>query len=194
MKRIIIITGTPGVGKTSISKILASKIGAHVISVSELVKREKLYSRIDRKRKTLVADIEKVSKKIDEIIHNTATDVIVEGHFAVDVVPPEKISIVFVLRRDPEALEKILKRRSYSEEKIKENVAAEILDVCLYNAIKVCGEDKVCEINVTSRNVEDVVQEIIKVINGEEKCKIGIVDWLGKLEAEGKLDKYLKDF
>jgi len=158
------------------------------------VKREKLYSRIDRKRKTLVADIEKVSKKIDEIIHNTAIDVIVEGHFAVDVVPPEKISIVFVLRRDPEALEKILKRRSYSEEKIKENVAAEILDVCLYNAIKVCGEDKVCEINVTSRNVEDVVQEIIKVINGEEKCKIGIVDWLGKLEAEGKLDKYLKDF
>jgi len=158
------------------------------------VKREKLYSRIDRKRKTLVADIEKVSKKIDEIIHNTATDVIVEGHFAVDVVPPEKISIVFVLRRDPEDLEKILKRRSYSEEKIKENVAAEILDVCLYNAIKVCGEDKVCEINVTSRNVEDVVQEIIKVINGEEKCKIGIVDWLGKLEAEGKLDKYLKDF
>ena len=158
------------------------------------MKREKLYSRIDRKRKTLVADIEKVSKKIDEIIHSTATDLIVEGHFAVDVVPPEKISIVFVLRRDPKDLEKNLKRRSYSEEKIKENVAAEILDACLYNAIKTCGEDKVCEINVTSRNVEDVVQEIIKVINGEEKCKIGIVDWLEKLEAEGKLDKYLKDF
>ncbi len=194
IKRVIVITGTPGVGKSSISKALASKINARVISIGELVKREGLYSGVDRKRDTLIADVDKISERINEIISKASTDVIVEGHFAVDVVPSEKIAIAFVLRRNPEELETIFKERSYKEEKIRENLAAEILDVCLYGSVKKYGVDKVCEIDVSSRNVEDVVQEIIRVLNGEEERKIGIVDWLGKLEAEGKLDKYLKDF
>ncbi len=196
IKHIIVITGTPGVGKSSISKALASKINAQVISISELVKKEKLYSGIDEKRDTLIADTKKISKRISEIISkaSTSTDIIVEGHFAVDVVPLEKIAFVFVLRRNPEELEYILKERSYKEEKIRENLAAEILDVCLYDSVKKCGIDKVCEIDVSSRSVEDVVQEIIRVLNGEEERKVGVVDWLGKLEAEGKLDKYLRDF
>lgn len=194
IKRVIVITGTPGVGKSSISKALASEINAQVISVGELVKKERLYSGVDRKRDTLIADMEKVSERIKEIISNTFTDIIVEGHFAVDVVPSEKVEIVFVLRRNPEELETILKERSYKEEKIRENLAAEILDVCLYDSVKKYGISKVCEINVSSRRIKDVVQEIIRVLNGEEERKIGIVDWLGKLEAEGKLDKYLRDF
>ncbi|MBS7654222.1 adenylate kinase family protein [Candidatus Bathyarchaeota archaeon] len=194
IKRIIVITGTPGVGKSSISKALASKINAQVISIGELVKKEGLYSGVDRKRDTLIADVDKVSERINEIISNASTDIIVEGHFAVDVVPSEKIAIAFVLRRNPEELETIFKERSYKEEKIRENLAAEILDVCLYDSVKKYGVNKVCEIDVSSRSVEDVIQEIIRVLNGEEERKIGIVDWLGKLEAEGKLDKYLRDF
>jgi adenylate kinase len=194
IKRIIVITGTPGVGKSSISKALASKIDAQVISIGELVKEEGLYTGIDRRRETLIADMNKVSKRINEIISNASKDIIVEGHFAVDVVPLEKIAVVFVLRRNPEELETILKERSYKEEKISENLAAEILDVCLYDSVKKCGINKVCEIDVSSRSVEDVVQEIIRVLNGEEESKVGIVDWLGKLEAKGKLDLYLRDF
>ncbi|MBS7634790.1 adenylate kinase family protein [Candidatus Bathyarchaeota archaeon] len=194
IKRVIVITGTPGVGKSSISKVLASKINAQVISIGELVKREGLYSGVDRKRDTLIADVEKISERINEIISKASTDIIVEGHFAVDVVPSEKITIAFILRRNPEELETIFKERSYKEEKIRENLAAEILDVCLYDSVKKYGINKVCEIDVSSRSVEDVVQEIIRVLNGEEERKIGIVDWLGKLETERKLDKYLRDF
>ncbi|MEM2092344.1 MAG: adenylate kinase family protein [Candidatus Bathyarchaeia archaeon] len=194
IRRIIIITGTPGVGKSSVSKALASKINAHIISIGNLVKEEKLYSGVDRERDTLIADTERVSKRVKEIISKVQGDVIVEGHFAVDVVPPKWVSVAFVLRRDPEELRRILEGRSYSERKIMENLAAEILDVCLYEAIKRCGVKKVCEIDVTSKSVEDVVGEILDVLNGVRECRVGIVDWLGKLEAEGKLDEYLKDF
>ena len=188
------ITGTPGVGKSSVSKLLASKIGAQVISVSELVKKEKLYCGVDKKRDTLIADMKKLSKRIEYLISNIPKNVIVEGHFAADVVPPEKVNFVFVLRRNPEELKKVPKKRSYKESKIKENLAAEILDVCLYDAVKKCGVNKVCEINVTSKSLEEVAQEIIDVLNGVKKCRVGIVDWLGKIEAEGKLDEYLSDF
>ncbi|MBS7639105.1 MAG: adenylate kinase family protein [Candidatus Bathyarchaeia archaeon] len=194
IRRIIIITGTPGVGKSSVSKALASKINAHIISIGNLVKEEKLYSGVDRERDTLIADTERVSRRVKEIISKVQGDVIVEGHFAVDVVPPKWVSVAFVLRRDPEELRRILEGRSYSERKIMENLAAEILDVCLYEAIKRCGVKKVCEIDVTSKSVEDVVGEILDVLNGVRECRVGIVDWLGKLEAEGKLDEYLKDF
>lgn len=75
-----------------------------------------------------------------------------------------------------------------------ENLAAEALDVCLYDAIKRCGVKKVCEIDVTSKSVGEVVEEILEVLSGSRECRVGVVDWLGKLESEGKLDEYLRDF
>lgn len=149
---------------------------------------------MDKERDTLIADMRRVSRRVREIILEVQGDVIVEGHFAVEVVPPRWVSVVFVLRRDPEELRKILESRSYSERKVMENLAAEILDVCLYDAIRRCGVKKVCEIDATSKSVEEVVGEILEVLNGLRECRVGIVDWLGKLEAEGKLDEYLKDF
>jgi len=192
--RVIVITGTPGVGKTSVSAALASRIDAHLVSLGELIKRERLYRGFDRRRGTLIADIEKVSRRVKEIISSSRKDVIIEGHLAADVVPAEEASIVFVLRRDPEELKRILEERAYGEKKIFENLAAEILDVCLFDAVKKFGIEKVCEIDVTSRSVDEVVQEILDVLRGLKEHRAGIVDWLGKLEAEGKLDEYLKKF
>jgi len=190
---VIIVTGTPGVGKSSVSKLLASRIGAGLIAVGDLVRNEGLYIGIDRKRDTLVADSKKVLRKVERIVACSAGDVIVEGHYAMDVVSPENVRLVFVLRRDPEELREALKGRGYRVEKIRENLAAEILDVCLYDAAKTCGLNKVCEINVTARRAEDVVEEMLLVLYGKKECKVGIVDWLGKLDSEGKLDEYLRE-
>jgi len=32
----------------------------------------------------------------------------------------------------------------------------------------------------------------LNVLNGNKKCCVGIVDWLGKLESEGVLEEFLK--
>ncbi|MFQ6095018.1 MAG: adenylate kinase family protein [Candidatus Bathyarchaeia archaeon] len=194
-KRIIVITGTPGVGKTSTSRLLALKLEAGLINLGELIKSEKLFSGIDEKRGSLVADMEKVSRRVQQIISSSEQrDVIIEGHFAVDVLPSEAVHKVFVLRRNPEELKGILLERGFKGSKLWENLAAEILDVCLWDAVKLCGVDKVCEIDATGRRIEEVVKAIISILNGEKKCKAGQIDWLGKLDAEGKLDLYLKHF
>ncbi|MEM3173994.1 MAG: adenylate kinase family protein [Candidatus Bathyarchaeia archaeon] len=194
IRRIIIITGTPGVGKTSVSAALASRIDAQLVSLGELIRKEKLYIGFDKERDTLIADIEKISRRVGEIISKAQKDIIIEGHLAVDVTPAEKASIVFVLRRNPEELKRILEERSYTERKIMENLAAEILDVCLFEAVKKFGVEKVCEIDVTSKSVNKVVQEILDVLGGLRERRVGVVDWLGKLEAEGKLEEYLDKF
>ena len=192
--RVIIISGTPGVGKSTISKQLSSKLGCGLVSVGDLVKDEHLFTSVDRKRDTLVADMDQVSERLKSVISDSSGTVIVEGHYAVDVIPAEAVKLVFVLRRDPEELRGVLGKRGYGDEKLRENVAAEVLDVCLYDAVDRCGAEKVCEVNVTGRTVDEVVDEIQQVLQGKKKRRIGTVDWLGKLNFEGKIDEYLKDF
>ena len=192
--RVLIVTGTPGVGKSSVSELLASKIDAKLLSLGYLVKKEGLHIGVDQKRDTLIADLQKISEKVEKITVNTVRDIVIEGHYAVDVVSPEKTYMVFVLRRDPKELRDVLEGRGYKDRKVQENLAAEILDVCLYGAVKTCGANKVCEVDITGRKVEDAVEAILLILDGKKECKVGLVDWLGSLESEGKLDEYLKEF
>jgi adenylate kinase len=194
VRRVILITGTPGVGKTTVSRSLASRLDAVYISLAELVERERLISGVDKTRETLIADTDRVSKRMQRIIKSSECDVIVDGHYAVDVVATKDVHMVFVLRRDPSELKSVMENRGFKERKLWENIAAEILDVCLWDAVSVCGSDKVCEIDVSGRRIEEVVKDIILMLEGKKKYRVGIVDWLGKLEGEGRLREFLKPF
>jgi adenylate kinase len=190
----ILVTGTPGVGKTTVSHKLASKLDALYVGVTELVKKQQLITGIDENRQTLVADTEKISKQLQQILAKAEGTVIIEGHYAVDVVPKKNVNTVFVLRRDPRELKTALEKRGYKEKKLWENLAAEILDVCLWDALSACGADKVCEIDVSGKTVEAVVEEMMMVLEKRKERRHGIVDWLGKLENEGQLEEFLKNF
>jgi len=188
--------GTPGVGKTAISRNLAEKIKAIHIDLGELVKREGLIAGADKERKTLIVDKTKLSKRVQEIIKQQKgkRNIIIDGHYATDIVPPKDVTKVIVLRRHPQELKQMMEKRGFKNRKLWENLAAEILDICLYDAIKACGTEKVCEIDVTVKNVKEAVDDIISVLNGNKPCMIKIVDWLGQLEQEKRLDEFLKEF
>jgi len=193
-KRVLLITGTPCVGKTSTSRVLASKLHGRHINLAELVKNEGLTSGVDEARDTLIADVEKVSERVQEIIRNCREDVIVDGHYAFDVVPTEEVHLVFVLRRHPSELKTLMKKRGFRSKKLWENLAAEILDVCLSDAVGACGVDRVCEIDVSGKSVEEVVEDVVRVLEGDGRCKLGTVDWLSRLHEEGRLHEFLKHF
>jgi hypothetical protein len=42
--------------------------------------------------------------------------------------------------------------------------------------------------------VEAVVEEMMLVLEKRKERRHGIVDWLGKLENEGQLEEFLKNF
>ena len=192
-KRVILVTGTPCVGKTAVAHALTSKLGGLYVNLTELAVNEKLVLGEDTKRNTLVVNEKEMSSKIRGIIEESEySNIIVDGHYAVNVVSEEFVSHVFVLRRNPVELRKLMEQRGYSGAKMWENLAAEILDVCLVDALNVCGREKVCEVDASSKSVEDVVSEILSFLEGKNKCGVGIVDWIGTLESQGMLDECLK--
>jgi len=73
-----------------------------------------------------------------------------------------------------------------------ENLASEILDVCLVEALNLHGKEKVCELDASGKSVEEVVREILNILEGRRKCRMGLVDWLGMLEKKGLLEEFLK--
>lgn len=190
--RVILVVGTPCVGKTSVARFLASKIDALYVNLTELALNENFVSSVDKERDSVVVDEVRMRHKISEIIEETGKDVIVDGHYAASVVPERFVTHVFVLRREPVELRGFMEKAGFSGRKLWENLAAEILDICLFEAVKAYGVGRVCELNVTGRSMEDVVREILDVFAGRVKCRVGVVDWLGKLESEGLLEEYLR--
>lgn len=192
-KRVILVTGTPCVGKTSVARSLTSKIDALYVNLTELTLRENLVAGKDEARGSIIVDEMRMKHKLSEIIEDCDKEtVIIDCHYAASIVSPKLVTHIFVLRRNPVELRKLMEQRGFSNQKLWENLASEILDVCLVEALKFHKEEKVCELDITGRSVEDVVKDIMEIMDGHRKCRVGIVDWLEKLEKENLLDEYMK--
>ncbi|MFQ6053080.1 MAG: adenylate kinase family protein [Candidatus Bathyarchaeia archaeon] len=182
------LTGVPGVGKTTVAKVLAERLGGTHVDISDLTVREGLVAGWDEERETAIADLEAVSRRVRKILDSSEEPVIVEGHYAADIVPSEAVSLVFVLRRAPWRLKEELTARGYSEEKARENVEAELVDVCLVEALEAYGVGRVCELDTTDRTPEEVAENVLSVINGDVPCQSGGIDWLSRMESDGLLE------
>jgi adenylate kinase len=192
-KRVILVTGTPCVGKTSVARLLAPKLDASYVNLTELALHENLVSDKDEERGSVIVDENRMRRKIRQIVEDCdKSGIIVDGHYAVSVVPKELTTHVFVLRRDPVELRKFMEQCGFSGRKLWENLASEILDVCLCEALNVCENGKVCELDVSGKSMEENVYEILDILNGSKECRVGVVDWLGKLESEGLLEEFLR--
>jgi adenylate kinase len=192
-KRVILITGTPCVGKTTLARQLSKKLNALYINLTELAEKENLTVGEDKERKTKVINEDKMRRKIREILGKTDNaNVIIDGHYAAAVVPKSHVTRVFVLRRNPVELRAFMEKSGFQGAKLRENLASEILDVCLVEALSKHGKDTVCELDVTGKTVDEAINEVMAILGSRKKCRVGGVDWLGMLEAEGVLDEYLK--
>ena len=150
----IILTGTPGTGKTSLAGELGKLLNMPVIDVNAVAKRsavkkkEKIKGRKNGWHTEIIVDLKKLRSALArEMKKKENANCVVEGHLACEVALPA--SIVVVLRCDPFVLRSRLRKRFYPEKKISENVLAEALDYCLVKAEENYGAGKVIQINAT---------------------------------------------
>lgn len=168
---IICLTGTPGTGKSTVSKAFAMKSGYEIIDLNELLD-ENIIVGYNEERQTKEVDLERLSVKVKTLI-DTKRNTIIDGHLS-HLLGLE--CTIAVLRASPEELEKRLGGRGYSREKIEENVEAEVLDVCLIESVET--ENPVFEIDTTKKNPEETISnlELITCGKGEDFLP-GKIDW-----------------
>jgi adenylate kinase len=187
----MVITGTPGVGKSTISKIIAQRLQGIHIDCGRIALNGGMTIEYDEKKETHTIDERLLSRRLKEIVAKYDSDIILEGHFIprISGFKPER---VFVLRCHPRKIIDRLEEKSYSKRKIAENVAAEILDFCLNDAIKVFDRTKIFEIDNSKNRPNLMASMILSMLEGKIRRKSKHIDWISKLEKEESLQEILK--
>jgi len=167
----IAVTGTPGVGKTTVARRLAEELGAEYFDVTEAV-CEGASSGYDDGRGVPVADIEALR---DAVPDEGDEGVIMDGHLTHQLEP----DAVVVLRCCPEVLRERLVERGWDDEKVRENVESETLDVVLAEAV---GTDApVYEFDTTDESPDETVERVVRALeDGDER--VGVVDWFESMD------------
>jgi adenylate kinase len=186
--KFIVITGTPGTGKTTVAKLLSKKIQFPILELSKKSLSKDMVNKFDEKRNTWILDLKKIANRIiDQAPYNRDQSVIFESHHA-HLVSPKKITqLVIILRCSPEKLEERLRKRGYSQRKIAENMLSELLDIILIETIEKFPSEIICEIDTTHKKPIEIVHKILSILRGKEGKIFGKIDWIKKLIIQEKI-------
>ena len=150
------LTGTPGTGKTSVSKLLNEK----VISLSNYY--EKASEGKTRDGEWLV-DIGKLNQILE-----TSKSNLFEGNFAHKL---DNIDKIIVLRCDPNILKERLEERGYNKEKVMENIEAEAIGLIFSESIDYVGKNNVIQLDTSNTDIGTISRIIEKYMDGKIKVE-----------------------
>ncbi len=132
----VIITGTPSTGKTTLAREIKKRYGFPVFDLEEFIKKNKLCVGYDRKRRCAIVDEEKTAAFLGKEIRDRirkGEKTLIESHFS-HYLPANLVDLCLVTRCDLQKLYQRLKKKKYPKNKIEENMECEIMEVCLQEA------------------------------------------------------------
>ena len=162
----ILLTGTPGVGKTSFAVLLQEKLkelkGLNFknINIGKLVNEKKLYKNWNKEFNVPEFDDEMINKELEPYLNDGG--VILDFHSSY-FFPEKDINLVVLLRCNNTELYDRLKARGYNDKKITENIDCEIMEVTSEEVRDSYKDDIIIELK--SEKIEDMENNLDKVIN-----------------------------
>lgn len=121
------LTGTPGVGKSSVARVAAA-VGWRVVDVKTWAAEVGAVAGHDEQDEADAIDVGLLGARVPR---DDGSCVLYDGHLS-HLLP---LDLVWVLRCDPRVLADRLRARGYSAGKVAENLEAEALDVILQEAL-----------------------------------------------------------
>jgi adenylate kinase len=158
----IVVTGTPGSGKTTVARRLAKTLRMPFIAVNDLVKEKRLYTGVSDG--SLVVNAAKLARALRGFRG------VVEGHVLSDMRLPASVCVV--LRASPRSIAARLRPRRYSPLKLEDNIEAEALDYCAIHALQ--NYRCVVQVDTTGRTPAESAKRALRAIRTMRSDR---VDW-----------------
>lgn len=155
----IAITGTPGTGKTTISKKLADLLNYKYIDLNKPLLKD-FKTEFDEDLDTWEIDTDSAVEKLKFPCNS-----IIDGHLS----HLFEVDVIVVLRCRPDVLAKRLLLRDWTKAKVEENVDAEGLNVISDEVWEFSKGTRIIEIDTSGLKVEAVLNEIQNFLKTPEK-------------------------
>lgn len=170
---VIAITGTPCTGKTSLASGLAEELNYKYVDVAKIIKQKNLSESYDEEMQCDIVDTDKLIDALYEVVED-GENYILDSHLS-HYMPKEAVDLCIVTKCDLKILKQRLEERGYSKFKVRENMDAEIFDICLVEAMEE-QEHEILVVDTTNgldvkKTVEDVMVILEKNKNKKKKRK-----------------------
>ncbi|MDT7892117.1 MAG: AAA family ATPase [Thermoproteota archaeon] len=179
----ILVCGTPGVGKTTLS-IFLSSFSFHYFNLNTVAFYSNSFLSYDKERDSYIVNTSKLLK-ISEKLFEIFDKIILDSHIVESV--PIDIDLVLLLRSDPLLLYKRLYRK-YGKKKIIENVEAEFLGIVANDCYNRFNSKKIFEIVTNNLNLAKRIAK--EILYSRKKRKWKKIDWLEIYEKRRKIEVY----
>lgn len=180
-RRVLALTGTPGVGKSSIVGRLRRR-DVTVLPVDEFLDEAGVAGAYDAERGSRDVDVDALDEAVRARLADAKDPVVVEGHLAHHV-PVATHGLVLRLR--PRVLARRLEKRGWPTEKVRENVEAEAIDLILQECVERFGERRTYELDVSGKRRHEVARIVAGVVRQEpthlKNVQIGRVNWTAEI-------------
>lgn len=151
----ILITGTPGTGKTTTSVALAEAINFRHINIGDLVKEKNLHDGWDDQLDCYIINEDLVCDELEDLMEEGGN--IVDYH-GCDFFPERWFDRVVVLQTENSVLYDRLTKRGYTGQKLSNNVECEIFQVLLEEAKESYSEGII--VALRSDSVDDIEKNL----------------------------------
>jgi len=165
----LLISGTPGVGKTSLCKKIAEKCEGQieVVNIGEFAKENGLLGEYDEDYQCPELDEDRVIDHLEtRMTEPGSVTTMVVDHHGTEFFPERWFDAVFVLRTNNTTLYDRLKSRGYDGKKLEDNVQCEIFQTILDEAREAYRQEIVHELpSETESDLESNADRIVSWIN-----------------------------
>ncbi|MBU0457513.1 MAG: AAA family ATPase [Nanoarchaeota archaeon] len=156
---VISISGSPATGKSKLAGLLAKELHFSRLDLHDHYKDISIG--YNRSKQCYDVDLKKFEKLVKEKVKKVEKGLIVDSHIA-HLLPQKLVDLCIIITcSDLKKLERRLKKKKYSKKKIRENLDAEIFQVCL-NEAKEKGH-KVITFDTSKINKKEDITKKIRI-------------------------------